>query len=217
MLDLFATAEFYREYTLSEARNALVWNAYYMKDATTISLAAEEEAFLQELEEKDASWRKMYMEIICQCCRMVSTRFETRPYSNDISAQDIYNCWTANPPSMTDLMIAMNEYFPRLNKNARQESPRLFHRNLSLEEQVQINKSGEACCVLIHDSWAWASENRVEKCVHIVSCNTEQGILTLTKVNHCQKSFKRRRFVTYFQTLALPLTSSSLSTITWSM
>lgn len=64
---------------------------------------------------------------------------------------------------MTDLMIHMNEYFPLLNKNYTQKSPRLFHFDMSDEENQTLRDTGQDCCRFVRDSHAWAVEHKAKE------------------------------------------------------
>jgi hypothetical protein len=64
----------------------------------------------------------------------------------------MFYLWTANPPSMTDFLIRFNEYFPFLNRSYDNNSPRLFHFNLTDEEIAHLIDAGEQCCDLVRKS-----------------------------------------------------------------
>ncbi|TFK75465.1 hypothetical protein BDN72DRAFT_832343 [Pluteus cervinus] len=141
LLDLLATAEWYRQKTLSAAQNALVWNTYY-KNKPKFTLTADDQKVLNEFEAKKESWRKMYLTILLSLCK-----------------NDIYLMWTEKPPCITEFMIRFNEYFPSLNDPTAQ-SPRLFHSSLSEEEKVLVEQAGRECCQRIQDSCQWAVRHR---------------------------------------------------------
>ena len=75
LLDLLATAEFYRGRTLDQARAATDWNAYYhtIPNEKSILLTTEDKLFLQSLESQKDALRGMYITILTRCCHLVST------------------------------------------------------------------------------------------------------------------------------------------------
>jgi hypothetical protein len=72
LLDLLATAEFYRGHTLDQARDALTWNDYYTTNFPRVLLTNEETTFLQKLESEMADLRPIYIAILTMCCHLVS-------------------------------------------------------------------------------------------------------------------------------------------------
>ncbi|KAF8629397.1 hypothetical protein AX15_003452 [Amanita polypyramis BW_CC] len=144
LLDVIATVEFYRQRTLTQAKNALEMKSHYKDEdeAKAIFLNSDEEAFLEHLNVLDDSWRKVYITILRECCH-----------------SDLYYLWTTNPPSMADFMIRFNEYFPFLNKYCTHPSPRLLHQTLSTDEQNQLGQTGLAICDLGYNSAQWVTEN----------------------------------------------------------
>ncbi|KAF5386846.1 hypothetical protein D9615_001988 [Tricholomella constricta] len=139
LLDLLATVEFYRKRTMDHARDAIVWNDYYKNEKTIITLTAEEEGFLKNLEKQEKSLREMYIVILT----------------------DMYLLWTASPPSMTDFLIRFNEYFPFLNDHCERVSPRLFHSDLSTTEIAQLEDVGLKCCDTAQGTVAWAMDQTI--------------------------------------------------------
>ena len=75
LLDLLATAEFYRGRTLDQARAALTWNDYYSTVPPTVLLSNEETEFIHSLELQMADLRPIYIMILTKCCHLVSPPF----------------------------------------------------------------------------------------------------------------------------------------------
>ena len=145
LLDLLATAEFYRGRTLDQARAALTWNDYYSTNPPSVLLTNEETEFIHHLESQMADLRPIYIMILTKCCHLVSTpSIAARPTSS--LCQDMYNLWTTNPPSVTNFLIRFNEYFPFLNQSYDNHSPRLFHYNLTNNELAHLADTGLKCC-----------------------------------------------------------------------
>lgn len=72
LLDLLASIEWYRHRALSAARSALVWNTYYRNDPAVPTLSDEEESVLRAIENKNKSWRMVYITTLCCLCKLVS-------------------------------------------------------------------------------------------------------------------------------------------------
>lgn len=75
LLDLLATAEFYRGRTLDRARYAIEWNTYYTTNPTTTPLINAKLEFLQNLESEMADLRLVYITILTMSCHLVSIPF----------------------------------------------------------------------------------------------------------------------------------------------
>lgn len=162
LLDLLATAEFYRGRTLDCARHALVWDKHYTKtqNPESFPLSDEEKSFLNGLEDEMAELRPIYMRILTMCCHLVSIPSIVMSYPTSSACQDMYNLWTSSSPSMTDFLIRFNEYFPFLNRSYDNASPRLFHFNLTDEEIAQLIDVGLTCCDFTEETVEWAIESQ---------------------------------------------------------
>ena len=70
-LDLLTMVEFYRIRATEEASNALAWNNFYKntKDARTLEVIDED--FLIHLEDTQDDMRKIFMQIVAECCFIV--------------------------------------------------------------------------------------------------------------------------------------------------
>jgi len=145
LLDLLAAVEFYRNVSLGKANDALVYNDWYKaKDERAISLTHEERTDLESQVKMADVLRAIYFNLILQYCQF-----------------DVYTLWSHHPDSMTDLILRMSDYFPRLNKNYTTPTPRLFLHDLSDDENDQLHKTGLGCCRFVRDSYAWAVEHRL--------------------------------------------------------
>ena len=71
-LDLLTMVEFYRIRVTEEAGNALAWNYFYkdVKDARTLEV--EDEKFLSHLQDTRDVMREIFMQIVAECCFIVS-------------------------------------------------------------------------------------------------------------------------------------------------
>ena len=70
-LDLLTMVEFYRIRVTEEASDALAWNDFYKytKDARTLEV--EDEGFLRRLQDTQEVMRKIFMQIVAECCFIV--------------------------------------------------------------------------------------------------------------------------------------------------
>lgn len=59
-------------------------------------------------------------------------------------------------------MIRMNEYFPLLNRDYKDGSPRLLHHDLSQAELEVLTETGQDCSMFIQESTLWAAERKEE-------------------------------------------------------
>lgn len=73
-LDLLTMVEFYRIRATEEASTALAWNDYYKntKDVDARTLEVEDEKFLSHLQDTQEVMRKIFMQIVAECCFIVS-------------------------------------------------------------------------------------------------------------------------------------------------
>lgn len=71
-LDLLTMVEFYRIRVTEEASNALIWNDYYKNTKDTRTLDVEDENFLNHLQNTRNDMRKIFMQIVAECCFIVS-------------------------------------------------------------------------------------------------------------------------------------------------
>lgn len=71
-LDLLTMVEFYRIRATEEASNALAWNDFYKDNKDTCTLEVEDEVFLNHLQETQDDMRKIFMQIVAECCFIVS-------------------------------------------------------------------------------------------------------------------------------------------------
>ena len=71
-LDLLTMVEFYRIRVTEEASNALAWNDFYKNTKDTCTLEIEDEGFLSHLQDTQDVMRKIFMQIVAECCFIVS-------------------------------------------------------------------------------------------------------------------------------------------------
>jgi hypothetical protein len=71
-LDLLTMIEFYRIRVTEEASNALAWNDFYKNAKDVRTLEAEDEVFLRHLQDTQDDMRRIFMEIVAECCFIVS-------------------------------------------------------------------------------------------------------------------------------------------------
>lgn len=71
-LDLLTMVEFYRIRVTEEASNALAWNDFYKNTKDAHTLEVEDEDFLSHLQDTQDVMRKIFMQIIAECCFIVS-------------------------------------------------------------------------------------------------------------------------------------------------
>ena len=71
-LDLLTMVEFYRIRVTEEASNALAWNDFYKNAKDARTLEVEDEDFLSHLQETQDDMRKIFMQIVAECCFIVS-------------------------------------------------------------------------------------------------------------------------------------------------
>ena len=71
-LDLLTMVEFYRIQVTEEASNALAWNDLYKNTKGAHTLEVEDEDFLNRLQETQDVMRKIFMQIVAECCFIVS-------------------------------------------------------------------------------------------------------------------------------------------------
>ena len=71
-LDLLTMVEFYRIRVTEEASSALAWNDFYKKAKNARTLEDEDERFLNHLQDTQDVMRKIFMQIVAECCFIVS-------------------------------------------------------------------------------------------------------------------------------------------------
>lgn len=71
-LDLLTMVEFYRIRVTEEASNALAWNEFYKSNKDARTLEVEDEVFLNHLQDTQDVMRKIFMQIVAECCFIVS-------------------------------------------------------------------------------------------------------------------------------------------------
>lgn len=71
-LDLLTMVEFYRIRVTEEASTALAWNDFYKDSKDARTLEAEDEKFLSHLQDTQDVMRKIFMQIVAECCFIVS-------------------------------------------------------------------------------------------------------------------------------------------------
>ncbi|KAJ7194845.1 hypothetical protein GGX14DRAFT_677959 [Mycena pura] len=147
LLDFVTTIEFYRNLALQKAREALELHAHYQaNEPARTALTAEDVARLREHGENDVPLRGVYFEMVLQYCQI-----------------DIYRLWTSDPSRPADVTLHLCEYFPALNphyRNAGEQSPRLFHYDLSETEREELRLRGLDACLFVTDSCEWAVKRR---------------------------------------------------------
>jgi hypothetical protein len=72
LLDLITMVEFYRIRLTEEASNALTWNEFYKNTQDALTLKVEDEDFLNHLQDTQDEMRKIFMQIVAECCLIVS-------------------------------------------------------------------------------------------------------------------------------------------------
>lgn len=71
-LDLITMVEFYRIRLTEEASNALTWNEFYKNAQDAHTLEVEDEKFLNHLQDTQDEMRQIFMQIVAECCLIVS-------------------------------------------------------------------------------------------------------------------------------------------------
>ncbi|KAF9460769.1 hypothetical protein BDZ94DRAFT_886431 [Collybia nuda] len=145
LLDLLATAEFYRGRSLDKARDAVTWSDYYQRPERRKEgrpLTSSQRIELLSLEENKHLWRKVYLTLVRRFCHL-----------------DLYFLWTAKSPSITDFFVRFNEYFPFLT-SSRSGSPRLFYKGLSYEERLELGETATECCNFAQNTVQWALDQQ---------------------------------------------------------
>lgn len=72
-IDLLTMVEFYRIRATEEASKALTWNDFYKDIQSIRTLEAQDERFLSHLLDTQEEMRKIFMQIVAECCLIVST------------------------------------------------------------------------------------------------------------------------------------------------
>lgn len=74
ILDLLTMVEFYRLRATEEASKALTWNDYYKtaENTNAHTLEIEDELFFNHLQNTQEEMRKIFMQIVAECCLIVS-------------------------------------------------------------------------------------------------------------------------------------------------
>ena len=72
LLDLLTMVEFYRIRMTEEASNALAWNDFYKNAQDARTLEVEDENFLTHFQDTQDEMRKIFMQIVAECCLIVS-------------------------------------------------------------------------------------------------------------------------------------------------
>ena len=77
--------------------------------------------------------------------------------------QDIHSLWlSAVPKNISLCMIRLNEYFPFLNPQYVDTSPRSFIHYLDQQQEDTLREVGMDCHAFVNQTYAWANENRRE-------------------------------------------------------
>ena len=76
-LDLLTMVEFYRIQMTEEASKALAWNDFYKNTKEVLTLKDEDEIFLNDLQDTQDDLRKIFMQIVDECCFRVSIPMST--------------------------------------------------------------------------------------------------------------------------------------------
>ena len=71
-LDLLTMVEFYRIRVTEEASDALTWNDFYKNTQGARTLEVEDEDFLYHFQDTKDEMRKIFMQIVAECCFIVS-------------------------------------------------------------------------------------------------------------------------------------------------
>ena len=71
-LDLLTMVEFYRIQMTEEASKALAWNDFYKNTKEVLTLEDEDENFLNDLQDTQDDMRRIFMQIVAECCFRVS-------------------------------------------------------------------------------------------------------------------------------------------------
>ncbi|KIM45197.1 hypothetical protein M413DRAFT_441878 [Hebeloma cylindrosporum] len=139
LLHLVSIVEYYRTEVTQKASKALVFNTYYKEnpDQPYQLLDEKTEEYYTHLTNTQDSLRKIFMEIVVECC-----------------VKDLKRLWIAN--SNTDFWVRWNEYFSIFTKAEGTKLSHSFHHDLSSEE---ISGLYEASCVMagfMESTMCWA-------------------------------------------------------------
>ena len=81
-LDLLTMVEFYRIRVTEEASNTLAWNDFYKTHESIRRLEVEDEGFLMHLQDTQEEMRKIFMQIVAECCLIVSMPMSSFHFSS---------------------------------------------------------------------------------------------------------------------------------------
>jgi len=141
LLHLFSLVEFYRIEITRKASEALVFETYY-KDRPNSQykpLDKKHEEFYTHLTETEDTLRKMFMEIVVECC-----------------ITDLKRFWIAN--SNTDFWIRWNEYFSIFTNAEGTNLSHSFHHNISPEEISCLYEASCAVAGFMESTMRWAGD-----------------------------------------------------------
>jgi hypothetical protein len=71
-LDLLTMVEFYRIKVTEEASKTLAWNDFYKNTQDALTLEVKDENDLSDLQDTQDDMRKIFMQIVADCCFLVS-------------------------------------------------------------------------------------------------------------------------------------------------
>ncbi|KAF8813754.1 hypothetical protein BYT27DRAFT_7157576 [Phlegmacium glaucopus] len=139
-LDLLTMVEFYRIQATEEASTALTWNNFYKTEKGPRTLEVQDEEFLSHLQDTQEGMRKIFMQIVAECCLI-----------------DLHRLWVTE--SHTDFWIRWNRYFNTKEKeNTKQFAS--FHHGLSNADKDLLRTSATCCAETMHSTLIRAEDCR---------------------------------------------------------
>ncbi|KAF7311433.1 hypothetical protein MKEN_01045500 [Mycena kentingensis (nom. inval.)] len=152
IIDMLATVEFYRRFTLRKTREALQLHAQLLEQSPgQTRLNEEREALLRAHGEEDAVLREIYLENIRHLCGF-----------------EIYHLWTSNPSRIADTALRLCQYFPELASQYSEyheqgdAPPSFFYRDLSDAERATFVDTGVEVCQFMADTHKWVDTHAPE-------------------------------------------------------
>ncbi|KAF9476350.1 hypothetical protein BDN70DRAFT_882512 [Pholiota conissans] len=139
-LHLLTMVEFYRQKMTERASELLVWDLYCRSEGDpSVCLTPEERKFCEKLDQHQESLRKIYLNVVSECCAM------------ELSA-----LWLSS--SNTDFWIRWNDYFSILKDEDSDTITHTFHYRMTPREKSFLYEAAYAVSKFMETTVRWAGD-----------------------------------------------------------